>query len=365
VDETLPLSALLSRALVAFTIELDNTWESRIDHRTTRFGGPRGGVHATSLAMWSNFMRAVPEDGVPVADLERRVRARLPLDGMRRWRYVTIAADPDDPRPKVPRRDWKITPTRWGVRAQSVWRGFPAEIERRWVGRFGADAVSGLRSDLEELVAGLALAGLPQWLTGHYGGYAGETLEWAREPPVADPDEWPLALSALLSNVLQAFALAYEADSDASLSYSANVLRLLDEDGVRIARLPHRSGIAPESLRVAVGILAKRKFIAVGQDPSGGRLKVARLLGKGLAGRELYRARPADLEAEWRRRVGDAPVRRLRAALERLVTAPDGERAPVWQGLEPPAGTWRSRVPAPDVLPDFPMPRQSGHPDGA
>ena len=172
-------------------------------------------------------------------------------------------------------------------------------------------------------------------------------------------------LSALLSQLLQAFALAYEADSDASLSYSANVLRLLDEDGVQIARLPRRSGIAPESLRVAVGILAKREFIAVGSDPGGGRLTLARLLGRGVAGQALYRARPAEIEADWCRRMGDAPVRRLRAVLEQLVTAPDGEPAPVWQGLEPPAGTWRSRVPAPEVLPDFPMPRQSGHPDGA
>jgi hypothetical protein len=37
----------------------------------------------------------------------------------------------------------------------------------------------------------------------------------------------------------------------------------------------------------------------------------------------------------------------------------------MFQGLEPPLGSWRSRVPAPDVLPDFPMGRQSGHPDGA
>ena len=128
-SESLPLSALLSRALVAFTIELDNAWESRTPHRTTRFGGSRGAVYATSLAMWSNFMRAVPEDGVPVAELERRVRARLPLRGMRQWRYVTIAPDPDDERERVPRRDWRITPTRAGLRAQSVWRGLPEEIE--------------------------------------------------------------------------------------------------------------------------------------------------------------------------------------------------------------------------------------------
>lgn len=368
-SESLPLSALLSRALVAFTIELDNTWESRVAHRTTRFGGPRGAVYGTSLAMWSNFMRAVPADGVSIAELEERVRARLPLDGMRRWRYVTIASDPDpDPDPgraRVPRRDWRITPTAAGVEAQGVWRGLPDEIEQRWAGRFGAGAVAGLRADLEQLDGELGLADLPQWLTGHYGGYAGQALEFTRQAPAAAADEWPLPLSALLCQVLEAFALEYEAGSDAPLSYSANVLRLLDEDGVRVAELPRRSGVGVEALGVAVRILAKRRFIAVGSDPSGGRLKVARLLGRGQAAQGLYRERPAELEDGWRRRAGDATLQRLRAVLEGIVTAPPGERAPMWQGLVPPPESWRSRVAAPDVLPDFPMPRQSGHPDGA
>ena len=94
---------------------------------------------------------------------------------------------------------------------------------------------------------------------------------------------------------------------------------------------------------------------------------MARLLSLGLTAQALYRyrERSAEIETDWRGRVGDAPVRRLRVALEAIVTAPAGERAPMWEGLEPPAGTWRSRIPAPEVLPDFPMPRQSGHPDGA
>ena len=368
-SESLPLSALLSRAVVAFTIELDNTWESRMSHHTTRFGGPRGTVYAASLAMWSNFMRAVPEDGVAVAELERRVRARLPLDAMRRWKYVTVAPDQDPERERVPRREWRITPTPKGLEAQSVWRGLPHEIEQRWADRFAAAAVTGLRADLEELVRGLGRPELPQWLTGHYGGYAGQALEFNRQTPPAGPDEWPLPLSALLCQPLQAFALEYEADSDAPLSYSANLLRLLDEDGVRIAELPRRSGVAIEALRPALTILAKRRFIAVASDPEGGRFKVARLLGRGLAARGLYRERTAGLETGWRPRFGDAPLRRLRAGLEAIVTAPAGgpasERAPMWRGLEPPSESWRSRVRAPEALPDFPMCRQSGHPDGA
>ena len=165
--------------------------------------------------------------------------------------------------------------------------------------------------------------------------------------------------------MLQGLALEYETDSPAPLSYSANVLRLLGEDGIRVSGLPERSGVAIEPLRVALRILAKRRFIAVGPEPGAGRSRVARLLGRGLVAQGLYRERPAELEAGWRRRAGDATLRRLRTTLEAIVTAPAGERAPMWQGLEPPRESWRSRVPAPDVLPDFPMPRQSGHPDGA
>jgi hypothetical protein len=364
-NESLPLSALLSRAVVAFTIELDNAWETRMPHRTTRFGGPRRAPYAVSLALWSNFMRAVPEQGVSIAELERRVRARLPLDGMRRWKYVTIAPDPDSERDRVPRREWRITPTPIGLRAASVWRGLPEEIERRWGDRFGTRAIAAIRSDLEEIARGLGLADLPQWITGHYGGYAGEKLEYNREPPTAGDDEWPLPLSALLCQPLQAFALEYEAQSEAPLSYSANVLRLLDADDVTIAELPRRSGVAIEPLRVALKILAKRRFIVLGADPGGGQRTVVRLTARGSVAQAVYHERPTELEARWRVRVGDAPLRRLRGGLEAIVTAGPGRRALIWQGLDPPPGTWRSRVRAPDVLPDFPMGRQSGHPDGA
>lgn len=83
--ERLPLSAPLSQTLVAFTIELDNAFEQQMPVWTTDFGGKRiGGVWTTSLRQWSNFMRLVDADGVTVAELQRRGRAKPALDGMRR-----------------------------------------------------------------------------------------------------------------------------------------------------------------------------------------------------------------------------------------------------------------------------------------
>lgn len=55
---SLPLSALLSQTLVAFTIELDNESEHRMQHRTTAGGGKRG--RWLRSLVWSNCPREPP-----------------------------------------------------------------------------------------------------------------------------------------------------------------------------------------------------------------------------------------------------------------------------------------------------------------
>src|SRR5689334_722840 len=94
-DGALPLSALLSQALVAFTIEFDNEAEHRLPHRTTSHGTSGSGDGApklwlVSLAMWENCMRHVTSEPITVGDLEARARTGTNLDGMRRWGYITI-----------------------------------------------------------------------------------------------------------------------------------------------------------------------------------------------------------------------------------------------------------------------------------
>ena len=61
-----PLSALLSQALVAFTIEADNEAEHRLPHRTTSHGRAAGppGPWLVSLAMWENCLRYLTDDGI-------------------------------------------------------------------------------------------------------------------------------------------------------------------------------------------------------------------------------------------------------------------------------------------------------------
>jgi len=358
VPERLPISALLSQALIAFTIELDNAWESEMPHRTARYGGSRRAPYVASLRQWSNFMRVLDEQGMTVGELERRARAKPQLDAMRRWGYVTVGPDPDDPRRRPPERALLVVPTEAGRQAQAVWRPLPAAIETRWRARFGAEEMDELRATLQGLRDGLGL-NLPRFLTGFYGGYAAKPWEGS-----ADEVDDPLPLPALLSQVLQAFALEYEQEATASLCYSANVVRLLDEDGANVGQLPRRSGVAIEPIRAAVGILAKRGFLTTASDP-GVRGTRARLTGNGLEARAVYSQRPGEIEARWAERFGADALGRLRSLLEALSTPSGAGRAPLWLGLEPPPGTWRSKVRRPDVLAHFPMPRQSGHPDGA
>lgn len=79
----LPLTALLSHALVAFTIEFDNEAERQIPHGIARHGSTAGGVWLVSMAMWLNCMRYVSADPIMVGELARLARCATNLDGMR------------------------------------------------------------------------------------------------------------------------------------------------------------------------------------------------------------------------------------------------------------------------------------------
>lgn len=150
-DGRLPLPTLLSHALVAFTIEFDNESEHRMPHRTTNHGSTAGSFHApwlVSLAMWSNCMRFVGEQGVTVRELHRLARTPTNLNGMQRWGYIVVEPDPADARPKPPRSGWLIRATVAGRKAQETWRPLFDVIEERWQERFGKDAIDQLRESL-------------------------------------------------------------------------------------------------------------------------------------------------------------------------------------------------------------------------
>ena len=363
----LPLSALLSAALVAFTIDADNEAERRLPHTTTNEGrsdgAQRGAPWLTSLVMWANCLRHVPADGITVAELRRRARTGTNLDGMRRWGYVRYAPSSGD-RGKRPGPDATVTLTAAGRQAQEVWQAVAEQTEARWRARFGPDAIDRLRAALADVVARLDPA-LPDCLP-----VLGYTLRSTVEPePTAAPgdsiapDAADLPLWALLSRALLAFAVEYEREPGPSLAISATVLRVLTPDGVHSRDLPALAGISKEAVAMAVGRLAENGLATEGPDPAGGRLKVTRLTAAGTAAQAAYADRIAAIESGWRARLGQDRVAALRAALEPLA---EGDPPPLLAAIEPRDDNWRARVPPPRLLPHYPMTlHRAGYPDGA
>jgi DNA-binding MarR family transcriptional regulator len=373
----MPISALLSQALVAFTIEFDNETEKRMPHRTTNHGATPCSHHApwlVSLAMWSNCMQFIGDEGVSLAELETLARTAINLHGMMRWGYIVIERVPGGSGARVsagkawpPRRDSLIRATQAGREAQKIWRPMFGEIEKRWEKRFGKEAVSELRESLSELIAQFNLD-LPDCLPIlGYGLFSGREYRKSQTP--AGPNRGELSslpLSALLSKVLLAFAIAFERDSELSLAISANVIRVLDERGVAARELPRLAGVSKEAIKVAAGVLQKSRYIEVLPDPSAHRSKLVRLTPKGLAAQKSYHEKLGAIEARWNETFGKDAVSRLRKVLETVVREPSGERSRLFLGLESHPDGWRASVSKPETLPHFPMVlHRGGFPDGS
>ncbi len=329
-----PLSTLLSQVLVAYTIEFDNEFESRMPHRTSRgpASGARAGPWLVSMAMWSNLMRHLPPDGAPLRDVQDLV-AMTNLGGMTRWGYVTVAPDPADGRARPPRRDLLVRPTPAGRQAQRVWRPLAGEIEQRWRERFGV-AVDRLRASLSASTS----SGLPQYLpvVNYANGMRTVVAPTKRD---AEPD-----LAALLSQVLLTCTLDFERESVVSLPIAANVVRLLDDSGVPVRDLVARSGVSREAVGASVGFLERRGHV-VRPD------RQVLLTPEGRQARDHDRDLFGRLERQWRSGTDD-----LRAALRSLVGAP----------VPPYPDGWRAALGKPATLPHHPMVlHRGGFPDGS
>ena len=366
-DGALPLSALLSQALVAYTIEFDNEAERRLPHRTTSHGasGPGDGAPApwlVSLAMWENCMRHVTSEPITVGDLEARARTGTNLDGMRRWGYITIDGTARKVRNARPGPAAVLRATAAGLRAREIWRPLPGFIEQRWRERLGADQLSRLRDPLTSMVSRLD-PGLPDCLPILGAALLSQGPD-PRLPPRPDgtaPEALPL--SALLSRVLLAFALEYEREAGLALAVAANVLRVLGSEGTRLRDLPVLTGISKESVRWALGILVRGDLAAEEPDPAASRGKVARLTQRGLDAQHLYHELTGTIERRWHDRFTPGATGALRASLEPLAV---GQPPVLFGGLEPYPDNWRASVRRPATLPHFPMVlHRGGYPDGS
>jgi hypothetical protein len=344
----------MSRALVAFTIEVDNTYEARAPHSTSKFGGR--GPWLTSYGMWANLLRLVPADGISCRALARRAAyARAPhpaQTGMVRWRYITVGPDPSDGRAGIPKGDWIVRRTPAGALAAEHWEPLSVEVEDRWARRYGRRAVAELRRALQVIADG-SDATLPGYLP-QLDGNLRTTVPASDETVGGEP-----GLLTALANCLHLYAIEFETDFPVGLAVAANVLRVLDRDDVPLRDIERSAGISAVAVRWSLRAL-ESEWAAQRPDPNAAHGKVARLSRKGSGLRDQYFDRARDVEVAWTHRHRRA-VDTVRSRLAELTADPDVLRS----GLVPPGPSWRPATP-PEVLPDFPVVLYRGaFPDGA
>ena len=374
----LPLSALLSQTLVAYTIEFDNEFEQRTPHITTVAHGGRGdwpGPWLTSQVMWTNFVRHIDDRGTPVRELqamaclsESAIKSRL--HHLEWWRYLGIGPDPSDERAKPRHRDMLVHLTAGGRRARDDWKPLNALIDKRWRTRFGEERIDRLATSLRTVVTGLR-EDLPDYLpvVDFPGGFPirlvlPEQPVAAKRRPVARLD-----ISALISRALLGLALEFEREAEISITTSANVLRVIGPEGTAMKELPLRGGVAKEGVSVAVKFLAKNGLVTVGSE--------AQLTAKGVKAQKEYAATLAGIEKRWQKTFGRETIATLRSSLEALDERGKGGRSLLAEGIEPKPGAWRThkryaaqteafvRDPR-KALPHYPfISHRGGYPDGA
>jgi methyltransferase (TIGR00027 family) len=382
-----PLPALLSQVLTAFTIEFDNESEHRMPHRTT--WGPATGARGpwlVSEVMWANFLRFIPDGGVPLREVAA-LATTVNLTGLQRWGYLRLAADPAGSRAGPPPRDRLVQLTQHGAAAARVLAPLATEIEERWRDRLGAATFGTLRSALADL-AGLNDAGgadpgrLPYLPVS--GVYPADPATVAAAAAQA-ASRWPGGaagaapgrdLPGLLSAVLLSWRLEYEHEAGLSLPVSATALRVLTSEPQPVADLPGRAGVAREAIAVSLGRLARDGYAATGPAPGTRRGRAAWLTERGAQAQADYERLVTSAGARWRSGLAADSLTALAAAGCEMFVRHDGSPL-IAAGLVPYPEGWRAHPPyrarteamisdPAAALPHYPMvSHRGGYPDGS
>jgi hypothetical protein len=342
------LVTALSRAFVAFTIEVDNEFESRMPHRTAADRGDQSkkGPWLTSLTYYSNYLRRIPDDGCPASALARGVgddRQSIAgrLGELHRWGYVRVLPDEADSRDRL------VVPTRWGILARDTWEPLEALVEERWRARFGSDIVDSLRAGLTALPIDEDLPmGFP-------------ILAWDRVRGLRSAETSVNAgLSTLLARAILSMARDFDHESPLSLSTTQNLVRAID-GRVAVRDLPLRCGISKEAIAIGVGRLVRSGLAVQSENP-----RTVELTARGRAASRSSLEQRAELDARWGESTDlggtlvDVVVPRLAEGLE---PPPDG-----WRAHPPYLTQTRATLGDPEAaLPAFPMvSHRGGYPDG-
>jgi hypothetical protein len=174
-EQDMPLSALISQALVAFIIEFDNEFEHRVPHRTTNSGSTPGYSRdpwLVSMAMWIKYMRYVPAEGIRFNELQKATASStktLTIWLTRLgswWGYLSVEGLDRSSASKRIAPQAMIQPTLGGLKAIEAWRTLIPLVESRWRKRFGDPTIDALATSLAEVSKQLDPA-LPAFFSVH------------------------------------------------------------------------------------------------------------------------------------------------------------------------------------------------------
>ena len=312
---TQPLSTLLSHAFVAFKRGFE---EAR-------------SLTQPSLGIWSNVLRAIPDDGLNRRDFSKRtVISKRATSGVLRdaERLGWLAIEKG--------RNTVVRLTGVGSQARDAMAALIQDLEADWTTRFGSKRMATLREALAALVAQFDIA-LPWCLTG-YGpadaSITGGNHIAAKPGPPRIPhhgQDWPVVLRkpntnvsqqplpALLSQALASFTIDYEWEIfgyGAGLNATANLLQHVPDEGIPLGNATSRGEVSGNGKAGA-----ERHLVVVVEHGKPRDLeRRVFLTPKGKRARDSYAYLATQVERDWRKRYGDC-VQELRTTLEAI----DGE----------------------------------------
>jgi hypothetical protein len=348
--QRLPIPTLLSHALVAMTIGLDNELEQRMGHTTNlgrRRGLPAAGPWLVSWSTWANLLRFVPPKGISLEDLRGRPGVpERPLGGKNpgviRWGYVTLAGGVVRPTSQLRKASETIFPL------------LPDLVETKWADHLGARKVDQLKEVLGEL-----LCQVDQELP-HYLPQVDNLMctRWSRSAARAEAIG-DLKLVDRLAQALLLYTLEHESASEIPLTMAANLVRVIDDEGTPKADLVRRSGISKEAMAFLTGWRQQPRLTVESA-------RTLMLTDAGCSAKSDYETLVRTIEHLWAKRFGGDVARRLRSALEQVVVDGMLVRSPLARLVKAPEGCWRSWVKTAETLPHFPMIlHRGGYPDGS
>lgn len=271
-----------------------------LERAHTLCGAGRGSL--PSLERWANALRVLDEGGTARQTLptslrlsKRAVRSRIAAAIREGW---------------VEDRGELVRLTERGSQAGRGWEQLSSAAEQGWQAQVGASTFRATRESLEAVVTQFPLEH-PHYPASYGPADAtitgGNGRDWSPVERHADTALSDLPLSALFSQALVAFAMAYEIEAGVALSLSASVL----------VRMPPE-GRPAKGLERSVGLAALERHGYLSQEDGNGRSgSLVRLTAKGRRVSDAYAGRVEAVEDEWNSLYG-RDVRSLRAALEAI-----------------------------------------------